>query len=70
VSAALKKLASRLLEKWKRKRAYSEVCGFVCSRLAITLVWTTSHCLHGARGPTAQASHATWESGAGLALYQ
>jgi hypothetical protein len=35
-SAASKKLASRLLAKWKR--AYSEVCGFVRSRLAITLV--------------------------------
>ncbi len=67
-SAASKKLASRLSAKWKR--AYSEVCGFVRSRLAITLVRTTSQCLRGARDPTARASHATWETGAGLALYQ
>ncbi len=67
-SAATKKLASRLSAKWMR--AYSEVCGFVRSRLAITLVRTTSQCLRGARDPTARASHATWETGAGLALYQ
>ena len=67
-SAASKKLASRLSAKWKR--AYSEVCGFVRSRLAITLVRTTRQGLRGARDPTARASHATWETGAGLALYQ
>jgi hypothetical protein len=67
-SAASKKLASRLSAKWKR--TYSEVCGFVRSRLTITLVQTTSQCLRGAHDPTARASHATWESGAGLALYQ
>ena len=67
-SSATKKLASRLSAKWKR--TYGEVCGFVRSRLAFTLVRTTSLCLRGARDPTARATHATWDSGAGLALYQ
>ena len=66
-SAATKRLASRLSAKWKR--TYSEVCGFVRSRLLITLVRTTSLCLRGARDPTARANHATWDSGAGLSLY-
>ena len=67
-NAATKKLASRLAAKWKR--TYSEVCGFVRSRLSITLVKTTSLCLRGARDPTARATHATWDSGVGLALYR
>ena len=66
-SEATKRLASRLSAKWKR--TYSEVCGFVRSRLSITLVRTTSLCLRGARNPTARANHATWDSGAGLSLY-
>jgi hypothetical protein len=66
--AATKKLASLLAAKWKR--TYSEVCGFVRSRLAITLVRTTSLCLRSARDPTPRASHAVWDSGAGLALYE
>jgi hypothetical protein len=66
--AATKRLASRLAAKWKR--TYSEVCGFVRSRLALTLVRTTSLCLRGARDPTARASFAQWDSGAGLALYR
>ena len=65
--AATKRLASRLAAKWKR--TYSEVCGFVRSRLALTLVRTTSLCLRGARDPTARTSHAIWDSGVGLALY-
>jgi hypothetical protein len=66
--AASKRLASRLAAKWKR--TYSEVCGFVRSRLALTLVRTTSLCLRGARDPTARASHPTWDTGTGLALYR
>jgi hypothetical protein len=66
-SAATKKLASRLSAKWKR--TYSEVCGFVRSRLSITLVRTTSMCLRGSRDPTARANHAPWDTGVGLALY-
>ena len=66
--SATKRLSSLLASKWKR--AYSEVCGFVRSRLAITLVRSASLCLRGARDPTARASFATWDSGVGLALYQ
>ena len=66
--AATKRIASRLAAKWKR--TYSEVCGLVRSRLATTLVKTTSLCLRGARDPTARASHATWDSGIGLSLYR
>jgi hypothetical protein len=67
-SAATKKLALPLSAKWKR--TYSEVCcGFVRSRLLITLVQTTSLCFRGSRDPTAQANHAAWDSGVGLALY-
>ena len=65
--SAMKRLASLLAAKWKR--SYSEVCGFVSSRLAITLVRTTSMCLRGARDQTSRAFHATWDSGVGLALY-
>ena len=66
--AATKRLASRLATKWKR--TYSDVCGYVRSRFAITLVRTTSLCRRGARDPTARASHAIWDSGVGLALYR
>ena len=65
---ATKRLASLLASKWKR--AYSEVCGFVRSRLAITLVRTTTMCLRGARDSAARTTHATWDSGVGLALYR
>ncbi len=66
--AATKRLASRLAAKWKR--TYSDVCGFVRSRLALTLVRTTSLCLRGSRDPTSRASFAQWDSGTGLALYR
>ena len=66
-TAATKRLASRLASKWKRP--YSEVCGFVRSRLSIALARSTSLCLRGARDPTARASSVTWESGEGLSLY-
>ena len=68
-TAAGKQLAAKLAAKWKR--SYSDVCGFVRSRLAIALVRSTSLCLRGARDRTARASsRATWDDGAGLALYR
>ena len=63
--AAAKWLASLL---WKR--SFSEVCGFVRSRLLIALVRSTSMCLRGARDPTARASYPVWDTGAGLGLYR
>ena len=47
--AARKRLASRLAAKWNRN--YSQVCGFVWSRLSFTLVRSTSRCLRGTRNP-------------------
>ena len=47
--AASKRLASRLVTKWKRP--YSELCGFVCSHLSVALVRSASHCLRGSRDP-------------------
>jgi hypothetical protein len=67
--AASKRLAARLSAKWKRP--YSEVCGFVRSRLSVALVRSMSTCLRGARDPAANnAARATWDSGTGLALYR
>ena len=66
-TAAVKRLSSLLSTKWNR--TYSEVCGFVRSRIALSLVRATSLCL---RGPRSAPSHTTspyWESGSGLALY-
>ena len=48
--AASKRLASCLSQKWRR--TYSQVCGFVRSRLSITLVRLTSWCLRWDRNPT------------------
>jgi hypothetical protein len=67
-TAASKKLAALLAAKWDR--AYSEVCGYVRSRLAIALVRTTTMCLRGTRDPTARATHPMWDNSAGLGLYQ
>ena len=59
--AATQRLAALLSTKWKR--TYSEVCGYVRSRLAIALVRSASMCLRGARDPTARCSRASWVDG-------
>jgi hypothetical protein len=46
-AAASQKLASLLSAKWKR--TYSQVCGFVRSRLTLALVWAASRCLRADR---------------------
>ena len=69
-AAMRKQLASRLSAKWGRK--YSQVCGFLRSRLAIALVRaTTSQCLRGTRDPTRRttADDIVWVSYQGLRLY-
>lgn len=66
--AARKRLASRLSTKWKR--TYSEVCGFVRSRLAIALVRSASRCLRWDRNPSIRQSQMPWDSGSGLSLYK
>ena len=66
--AACCKLSRLLASKWKRD--YSEVCGFVRSRLSLALVRATSLCLRGARDKSARLTTALWESGTGLGLYR
>jgi hypothetical protein len=48
--AASKSLASSLAAKWKR--SYSEICGFIRSRLSIALLRFSSRCLKADRNPT------------------
>ena len=67
--AASQRLASQLAAKWKR--SYSDVCGFVRSRLAVALVRSTSRCLRSDRqGAIRLSQRVVWESGAGLGLYR
>ena len=65
--AARKRLASRLAAKWNRQ--YSEVCGFVRSRLAFILVRATSRCFRGTRNPHKRSNQLDWAAGAGMRLY-
>jgi hypothetical protein len=67
-TAASKRLASTLAGKWKR--SYSEICGFVPSRLSIALVRSSSRCLRGNRNPTYRFHTPIWDSGTGLGLYR
>ena len=67
-TAASKRLASSLAAKWKR--SYSEICGFVRSRLSIALVRSSSRCLWGDRNPTQRFQAPIWDSGTGLGLYR
>jgi hypothetical protein len=66
--AASKRLASTLAGKWKR--SYSEVCGFVRSRLSIALIRSSSRCLRADRTPTQRFRFPMWDSGTGLGLYR
>ena len=69
-TAALKRIASRLDTKWKQP--YSKMCGYVKSRVAITLVRATQRCLRGSRVPAHRISvqQPQWEDGAGLNLFR
>ena len=69
-TATLKRIASRLASKWKQP--YSQTCGCVTSRVAITLVQATYQCIRGLRVPTHRISVQIpqWEDGAGLALFR
>jgi hypothetical protein len=66
--AASKRLASCLAAKWKR--SYSEVCGFVRSRLSIALLRSSSRCLRADRNPEHRIRAPVWDSGTGLGLYR
>ena len=50
----LKRLVIRLATKWEKP--YSKTCGYVKSRIAITLVHATHHCIRGSRVPTRRIS--------------
>jgi hypothetical protein len=67
-TAASKRLASSLAAKWKR--SYSEICGFVRSRISFALVRSSSRCLRGDRNPTNRFHTPIWDSGTGLGLYR
>ena len=67
-TAASKRLASSLAAKWKR--SYSEVCGFVGSRVSIVLIRSSSRCLRADRNPTHRFHPPIWDSGTGLGLYR
>lgn len=66
-TAARKRLASRLAAKWNRE--YSQICGFVRSKLAVALVRTTSRCLRGTRDPGRRPQALDWVAGSGLRLF-
>ena len=63
-----KRLAAKLAEKWQRP--YSEVCGYVRSRLSVSLARSTSLLLRGSRQHYAESRDPTWEGGSGLSLYR
>ena len=67
-TAASKRLASSLAAKWKR--SYSEICGFVRSRISFALVRSSSRCLRGDRNPTQRFHAPIWDTGTGLGLYR
>ena len=68
--ATLKMIASRLATKCRQ--TYSKTCGYVKSRVAITLVRATHRCLRESRVPAHRISvqRPQWEDGAGLNLFR
>ena len=66
----LKKLAADLAE--KSGKTYSQVCGYVRTRVSIAIVRGTHRCLRGSRVPTKRMSnrYPQWEDGAGLSLFK
>ena len=67
-TAASKRLASSLAAKWKR--SYSEVCGFIRSRLSIALIRSSSRCLRADCNPIHRLHSPIWDTGTGLSLYR
>ena len=53
-TATLKRIASRLATKWRQP--YFKTCGYVKSRVAITLVRATHRCLRGSQVPAHRIS--------------
>ena len=68
-TATLKRVSSRLATKWRQP--YSKMCGYVKSRVAITLVRATHRCLRGSWVPAHRISvqRPQWEDGTGTNLF-
>ena len=66
----LKRLASRMATKWNK--SYSKTCGYIKSRIAITLVRATHRCIRGSRVLAHRISvqRPQWEDVAGLNLFR
>ena len=69
-TATLKRIASRLATEWRQP--YSKTCGYINSRVAVTLVRATHLCLRGSWVPAHRISvkRPQWEDGVGLNLFQ
>jgi hypothetical protein len=67
-SAAMKRVATLLKDKWCQP--FSQVAGYVRSRLSVALARSTSRCLRADRNPIVRKPEAAWDSGAGLGLYR
>ena len=69
-TATLKRLASRLANKWKK--SYSKKFGYVKSTIAITLVRATHRCIRGSWVPAHRISvqRPQWEDGVGINLFR
>ena len=67
-TATLKRISSSLATKWWQP--YSKTCGYVKSRVSITLVRATHCCLLRSRVPAHRISvqRPQWEDGAGINL--
>ena len=65
--AFLKRLGRRLAEKWQR--SYSQVMGFIRSRMAVAILRASSQCLRGPR-TRIQGTVCTMEDGAALGVVQ
>ena len=62
--ALMKRLAKLLADKWQRP--YSQVCGWIKSRLAIAICRAVHLCLYGSR--VTEHRRPIFEDGAGLTL--
>ena len=61
----LKRLSRKLASKWSR--AYSQVVGFLKSRISVAILRASSHCLRGAR-TRVQGTVCLMEDGAALGV--
>jgi len=63
-TSAIRNLAKLLSAKWNR--AYSHVCGYIRSRLSLSLVRAFALCIRGSRDPTTRAARPFLECGASM----